>query len=144
MIHKKQCITIFLWFLLSSRLLLSVLELHQILSICSCVCTLADFTADRELHPALKNTFIHFFYDTPIFVICKAFFEIFFTIFILFFVLFELQCIFIQYYMLLQINSPISFVPTCFIPSLNISGVLYPCSKTAVTAFSMAWASLSN
>ncbi len=32
--------------------ILSVLELHQI-----SVCTLADFTADRELHPALK-TFI--------------------------------------------------------------------------------------
>jgi hypothetical protein len=39
--------------LLQIQTILSVLELHQIRA-----CALADFTADREFHPALKTSYM--------------------------------------------------------------------------------------
>ncbi len=55
--------------LLPSRLSLSVLELHQF-SI-----TLADFTADRELHPALKTYILTFIIILHFIFYCNSFFD---------------------------------------------------------------------
>ena len=50
--------------------ILSVLESHQILRH-----ALADFTADREFHPAPKTAFIQFFFIIMLLLsLCKSFF----------------------------------------------------------------------